>query len=216
MERIIELPRALRAAQIRAASFDEAKNTIEVVWTTGATVRRRSWSEGPYDEELVVTPDAVRLDRLNAGAPFLNTHSDWSLSDVIGSVVPGSARIEGGKGPEGGKGLAAIQLSSAPGDADNVAKIRDCVVRHVSVGYVVHRVEKIEGEEGAVPIWRVVDWEPMEISAVPIPADAGAMIRSAAREDEQLYRAVMSDRAPATHVLRARMEMAARSRGLRI
>ena len=47
---------------------------------------------------LVVTPRAVRLDRLNPGAPFLNTHSDSDLRDVIGSVVPGSAKLKDGKG----------------------------------------------------------------------------------------------------------------------
>lgn len=46
-------------------------NTVEVVWTTGTTVRRYSWEAGGYiDEQLVVGSNAVRLDRLNAGAPF--------------------------------------------------------------------------------------------------------------------------------------------------
>src|SRR5213593_2803582 len=108
MERRIELPRATRGAEVRAQSFNEADNTIEVCWTTGATVRRRSWIDGPYDEELIVSANAVRLDRLNAGAPLLNTHSDWDLSDVIGSVVPGSATISKGQG------IARVKLSSAP------------------------------------------------------------------------------------------------------
>jgi hypothetical protein len=107
---------------------------------------------------------------MNSGAPLLNTHSDWSLEDVIGSVVPGSARISGGRG------LATVKLSSAAGDADTVIKIKTGIVRNISVGYVVHRVEIIERDRD-VPIWRVVDWEPIEISAVPIPADPGAQVR---------------------------------------
>jgi hypothetical protein len=39
----------------------------------------------------------VRLDRLNAGAPFLKVHETGTLDAVIGSVVPGSARIENGR-----------------------------------------------------------------------------------------------------------------------
>lgn len=204
MERTIALPRALRGAELRAASFSEADNSIDVVWTTGATVRRRSWLEGPYDEELVVESGAVRLDRLNAGAPFLNTHSDWSLEDVIGSVVPGSARVEKGQG------VARVRLSSAPGDADNVAKIRDGIVRNISVGYIIHRVEKIEADDGSVPTWRVVDWEPLEISAVPVPADAGAHIRAENRDGAETFDAVLVEKPIDVRLLLSRRARAQR------
>lgn len=168
MRRHSPIPLSYRSAAV--ASFDSGDNSVEVCFTTGASVRRRG-PDGYYEEELVVSPTSVRLGRLNAGAPFLNTHSDWSLEDVLGSVVPGSARIVGTKG------FARVRLSTAPADADNVAKIRDGIVRNVSVGYAIHRVEKVEAGDGGVPIWRVVDWEPFEISAVPIPADPGAQIR---------------------------------------
>jgi len=207
MERFIELPRAARGAEVRAASFNEENNTVDVIWTTGATVRRRSWSEGPYDEELVVDAKSVRLDRLNAGAPLLNTHSDWSLSDVIGSVVPGTARLSNGVG------IATVKLSMAPGDADNVQKIRDGIIRNISVGYVCHRIEKIEADNGSVPVWRVVDWEPIEISAVPVPADPGAHIRAAKPKGSSTFRCVLIESTPAAHVRRARMAMRARQSG---
>jgi hypothetical protein len=172
-QNIVNVPPQRRGAEFRAESFDEANNTIEVVFTTGATVRRSSWWDGDYNEELVVDSGSVRLERLNAGAPFLNTHSSWDLSDIIGSVVPGSARIEGGQG------IARILLSQAPSDADNVQKIRHGIIRNVSVGYRLFKVEKTEADDGTIPLWRVVDWEPFEISAVAVPADPGAQVRSA-------------------------------------
>lgn len=170
MSQYIDLPPGMVGAEIRAGSFNADDNTIECVWTAGATVRRMSWSDGVYDEELIVSPNAVRLGRMNGGAPLLDTHSGYSVGDVLGAVVPGTARIEAGKG------LARVRLSTAPGDADKVQKIRDGIIRNVSTGYVRHQIEKIE-KEGATPLWRVVDWEPYEISAVPIPADAGAQFR---------------------------------------
>lgn len=166
-------PKMARAAEVRASSFDEAENTIELVFTTGAKVRRYSWSEGAYDEELVVDGGSVRLGRLNAGAPFLNTHADYRLEHVIGSVVPGSARIDGGKG------YAKVVLSKREEVRGLVQDIRDGVIRNVSVGYRYHKVEKTDGQDGDPALWRVVDWEPLEISAVPIPADPGAQMRSA-------------------------------------
>ena len=173
MHNSIELPRQTRGAEVRAQSFDEEANTIDIVWTTGARVRRYSWADGPYDEELDVSKSSVRLERLNAGAPFLNTHDSWDLSSVIGSVVPGSARVEGGVG------VAKIQLSKREDAAGIVQDIRDGVIRNISVGYRIHRVIKEEGEDQKPALFRVVDWEPLEISAVPIPADPGSQVRSA-------------------------------------
>lgn len=167
------LPKFGRSAEVRAESYDEADNTIEVVWTTGAAVRRYDWRNGRYYQEILeVTPKSVRLDRLNAGAPFLDTHDDWSLATVLGAVVPGSARIEDGKG------YAKVKLSRSDADRAAVEKIKDGIIRNISVGYAIHKVVKTEADgDGADDEWRVVDWEPMEISAVPVPADAGSQIR---------------------------------------
>ena len=71
---IIDLPLQGRMASVRAGSVDEVARTVEIIWTTGATVRRaRFWDEA-VDEELSLDGSAVRLDRLNGGAPFLNSH----------------------------------------------------------------------------------------------------------------------------------------------
>lgn len=55
---------SLRAA-VRPGSVDIENRTAELTWTTGAKGRRWSWDIGAYMEELEVTPEAVRLDRLN-------------------------------------------------------------------------------------------------------------------------------------------------------
>lgn len=169
------LPLMGRAAEVRQDSIDQEARTVEVVWTTGAVVQRTRW-EGwddriEYDEELVVSPNAVRLDRLNSGAPFLDSHASYRLANVLGSVVPGSVRIEGGKGE------AKIRLTAASDAAHLVQRILDRDVRHVSVGYRVHRYE-ITKQEGKRELWRAVDWEPYEISAVTIPADPDAHVRA--------------------------------------
>lgn len=180
----IHLPAQHRGAQLRATSFNPEDNTIEVVWTTGAKVRRVSWLDGVYDEVLEVTTEAVRLDRLNAGASFLNSHSAYDLGDVIGSVVPGSARIARGQG------IARVLLSDAPSDSDLIAKIRSGVIKNISVGYRVHEVVKAE-RDGDVPLHTVTNWEPLEISAVPIPADPGAQVRA---EGQRTYPAIIINR----------------------
>ena len=199
MADIIRLPRMVRDAEVRAASFNEGQNTVDVIWTTGATVRRVSWMDGEFDEELVVDARSVRLDRLNSGAPFLDTHSRFALENVLGSVVRSSARLEGGKG------YATIKLSTADDARDRVARIIEGTVSNVSVGYRIHAVEKKE-RDGQVALHRVIDWEPWEISAVPVPADPGSSIRSGA--DDALYSCrVMPTVESINFVRRTRMQM---------
>jgi HK97 family phage prohead protease len=170
-----QMKKSYSPARVRSASFNERANTIEVIWSTGSDVLRYDDYGNEIIERLLMGADNVRLDRLNAGAPLLDTHSSDNLGNVIGSVVPGSARLEGSKG------LAVIKLSSAAGDADTVQKIREGVIRNISVGYIIHRSVRADGEDGGPDIVEVRDWEPLEISAVPIPADPGAQIRSAGR-----------------------------------
>lgn len=162
-----------RKARLRSASFDADAYTIEVVWTTGARAPMYDhWTGEGFLEELSLKSGHVRLERLNAGAPFIDTHDSSECSRVVGSVVRGSARVEGGKG------ICTVQLSRARDVADTVQKIREGVIRNVSVGYWVHRHENLP-DEGDEQVKIAVDWEPLEISAVPVPADAGAQIRSA-------------------------------------
>lgn len=211
--KLVELPPFGRDIEIRASSFEDASNSVEVIWTTGATVRRFDWrEENFYDEELVVGPANVRLDRLNNGAPLLDTHNDGSLKSVIGTVVPGSAELRGGRG------FARVALSVANEHSGIVANIKAGVIRSISVGYRIHSIQKIENA-GVTAIWRVIDWEPLELSAVPVPADTGAQIRSdkGKRSYEQRLAPCEftgSERISSADAARARMRMQMREAGI--
>lgn len=161
-----------RAAAFRPGSYRESDNSIEVVWSTGAAGLRFDWYDGGYYiEELSMEPGHIRLDRLNAGAPLLDSHRTGSLSSVLGSVVPGTARVGGGKG------TARVRLASTPDVADTVAKIIDGHIRNISVSYHVFEFERTE-RKGEHPHMLATDWEPTEISMVTVPFDAGAQVRS--------------------------------------
>lgn len=156
-------------------SFNKEKRTVDVVWTTGSKVLRSPWWGEAYYEELQVDEKSIRLDRLNSGAPLLNNHSNYSLEDVIGVVESASLRD--------GKGYATVRLSERPEIAGLVKDIEDGIIRNISVGYAVHRYEKVNAPEGVevadqTPTYRATDWEPMELSFVGIPADAKAQSRN--------------------------------------
>jgi HK97 family phage prohead protease len=161
-----------RAASPVPTSYNEADNSFEVIWTTGAAVRRSDWIEGEFDEVLSTDPAAVRLERLNAGAPVLRVHDVRTLEGVIGSVMPGSARMVNGQG------VARIRFTDTPDAAEVVAKVKAGHIRNVSVGYMVHRYEEQPVAEGERRQLVAADWEPFEISLVAIAADAAAQIRS--------------------------------------
>lgn len=164
--------RFLRAGTLAPSSFDASERTVELVWTTGSPVIRHDPNTGEqFTERLSLEPGAIRLDRLNNGAAVLDAHEAARLSDQIGVVVPGSARVENGRG------VARIQLSARPEVAGLVADISAGIIRNISVGYQVHAWQRQEAAPGARPVRLAVDWEPFELSFVPIPADPSTQTR---------------------------------------
>jgi phage major head subunit gpT-like protein len=169
--KLVSIGMQQRAASFQPASFDAEKRTVDLTWTTGAKgLRGGGWSD-PYHEELEVSPTAVRLDRLNAGAPLLDSHRGWGLDGVIGVVE--SARIEGGQG------IATVRFADDEASQAIMRKVQDGILRNISVGYQVHKYRDVSQEGDRYRTFRAVDWEPMELSIVPIPFDAGAQVRAA-------------------------------------
>lgn len=168
----IDMTIVRRDATFVASTFNKEERTVELLWSTGARVPRVRWvgwdERVDYDEELSLDPKHVRLDRLNNGAPLLDSHRQWSLSSVMGVVerawlVPGEGR-------------ALVRFSGRDEVAPFVRDVEAKVIRNVSVGYWVYRYD-ITRKEGEKELWRAVDWEPGEISLVPVPADPHAGVR---------------------------------------
>ncbi len=159
-------------AEVGAINVDD--RTVDLTWTTGADVERFDWMTGTrYIERLSTEPKHVDMSRLNSGtAPLLDTHSAWTVANVIGVVE--SARLERGIGE------SRVRFAKAEDDpaADRVfRKVKDRIVRNNSVGYKVLKYEVV-GEKNGVQIRLATRWFPYEISMVPMGADAGARTRS--------------------------------------
>ena len=143
--------------------------TADITWSTGAQVRRYDWWEDTeFIEELSMKDGDVDLSRLNSGAPFLADHRQ-SIGNVIGVVEKAWL--------EDGTGRATVRFSKRDEVAPIAKDVQDGVLRNISVGYQIREFEKIEQDED-LPIYRAVDWLPMEISLVAIGADAGAQVRA--------------------------------------
>lgn len=162
------------ALDVRATvgRIDDEARTVDLIFSTGAAVLRSDyWSGKQYREVLSLDPAHVRLDRLNAGGPLLDAHSAWSVGDVLGTVQADSARIEKGKA------LATVRFSKRADVEPIWQDVRDGIVRSVSVGYRVYKFQEDSPKDGGVATRTAIDWEPFEVSMVPMPADAGARVR---------------------------------------
>lgn len=172
------MPMLTRGAELVPASFNDDDNTVDVVWTTGARGRRYDyWTDTQYEEELVVTPEAVDMTRFNAGViQVFDSHRTYGgVGAILGVAIRGSI--------ENGEGRATIRLSKRADIADIVADIKGGIIRSISVGYVVNKYEITRAidrtDGGTIPLYRAVSWTPHEISFVGIPFDAESSTRSA-------------------------------------
>lgn len=167
----IDVPPLSIRAEISSVN-DEAR-TVDLIFSTGAGIERMDWYSGKrYREVLSLDPKHVRLDRLNAAGPLLDAHSAWSVGDVLGAVVEDSARIEKGKA------VATVRFSKRASVEEIWQDVKAGIHRSVSVGYRVHKFEEDAAKDNKIPVRTAVDWEPYEVSLVPMPADVGARVRS--------------------------------------
>jgi len=174
--REVHLPVQMRALPL--TSVDKEARTVDVVFSTGASVMRARWEDWtriPYEETLVISAAAINMERLAAGGPVLDAHNSWSTQTQVAVVE--RAWIEGDKA------LARIRFPSEGTDelSDTLwRKVSEGIVRNISVGYSIDKVRIIDAEKrGDVEQWIVERWTPHEISFVPVPADPGAQVRGA-------------------------------------
>lgn len=170
------MPLQLREAQIVPASFNEADNTVDVVWTTGA--RRRAydwWNDVGYEEELVVDAKSVDMSRFEKGViQVLDNHDIYGgTRSILGVALRGAITK--------GEGTATLKLSTDPAKAGVVGDIRAGVIRSISFMYSVEKYEITRAQDRTdgvnMPLYRAVNWTPKEISFVTVPADPNASTR---------------------------------------
>ncbi|WP_442583132.1 HK97 family phage prohead protease [Mesorhizobium sp. ASY16-5R] len=172
-----ELPMQHRLAPLTEVAT--SNRTFNLVFSTGAKVRRRKWvgwdTVVPFDETLLVSKDAVDLSRMNAGAPVLDSHNLYSTAAQL--AVVDRAWINGSEA------WATVRFPSAGVDkaADRVFNlVAERIIKNVSVGYSIDQVRIVEAQnKGQVEQHIVERWTPYEVSFVTVPADAEAQVRSA-------------------------------------
>lgn len=155
-------------AQLAKESVNEEKRSVTVVFYSGATVDRYSWDSGRAKLRLDTSPSSIRLDSIKSGrAPVLDSHAKYSTDSVLGKIESAWT--------EGGEWLATLRFAKDDEKADRVWNlIQQGLLANVSMGVQLHKLR--EEETDGNKLYTAIDWEPYEISIVPLGADPNARI----------------------------------------
>ena len=173
----------VRAFQFDRASVNTESRTIEVSFSSETRDVVRWFGV----EELGHNAEECRLGRINSAGPFLMDHN---TRDQVGVVE--KAWLD----PATKTGRAQVRFGKSVRAEEIFQDVQDGIRQNVSFAYDVFRYILVEeGKGGAPDILRAIDWEPLEISLVSIPADVSVGVgRSAHSYDEpreiEIYEAV--------------------------
>lgn len=185
----LEVPLLSYRVAMVPETWDRKRNTVEVVWATGEgrALDVDDYLE-PFWEVLGFEPGMVRMGRLERGAPLLDSHGrpDFmmggvGLRDQLGVVE--RAWLE----PNTGAGEGHASLRILDHDDDLTRRVRAMldqgIIQNLSHRYRVYAYSDAGFDERTgLPIRRAIDWEPQELSFLPVPADENTRVRSATRD----------------------------------
>lgn len=160
-----------RSEAVAAPTVNEEARTVELAFSSESPVERHFGNE-----VLDHSPESVDLSRMNDGAPLLLEHD---RTEQIGVVE--SARVDDDR-----VARAIVRFSKSERAQEIFQDVKDGIRRLVSVGYSVARFAKEKSSEGLETV-RAMDWQPMEISLVSIPADQSVGVGRSEEVSEPLF-----------------------------
>ncbi len=154
MDKTIKTGRLYRTLPLDRAAVNEKTRTVELSFSSETPIDR--W----FGKEILDhSPGAVRMERLNAGAPVMVDHRGDQVGVVEGAAI-GADR----------KGRAVVRFGKSARADEVFQDVRDGIRRNVSIGYQIHDMTLVEENDGQAT-YRATDWEPLEVSLVGVPAD---------------------------------------------
>ena len=137
------------------AAIDEKNRTVPLSFS----------SEEPYQrwfgtEILDHSPGSVRLDRMKQTGPLLVDHDMREHVGVVEEISIDTDRT----------GRAVVRFGRSARAQEIYQDVIDGIRCNISVGYIIHRMV-LEDPAADEEVYRAMDWEPLEISIVSVPAD---------------------------------------------
>lgn len=147
--------RQYRDALFLRDTVNVEKRTVEVSFSSEEPVAR--WFG---NEILDHTTSSVRLKRLRTHGPLLFNHNPDDHLGTIESVSIDADRM----------GRAVVRFGGSPRAEEKFQDVQSGILKSISFGYDIHEAV-LEREADGERDYRIVDWEPYEVSLVTMPAD---------------------------------------------
>ena len=178
MPNFVKVPALEVRAIVQPETFSETDRTVEVCFGSDTPVRMFTW-DGPVWEILSFEARHMKLDRMKNGAPLLDNHNRYgSVTDSVLGVVE-SVRTDGTRG------YCKVRFANDELGTRAMNKVQDGIIRNISVGYNVTTYERTKATKpGELDTMRAIDWEPYEVSLVPVNADRTAQVRGQKDTDD--------------------------------
>lgn len=168
------LPVQYRAYALRAEQSGEGA-AVPLSFSSDRPVQRQYYGGLWWNEVLGHDKGEVRTERLQQGLTLLVEH-DPKLR---------AGRLENGE-IRAGEGRGEAYFGTTEFARTTKQEVDDKTLRYVSVGYIVHQMERVQDadpaddeDEDYLGTYRVSDWEPVEVSLVSVPADPSVGVRRA-------------------------------------
>lgn len=161
-----------RSFLLDRSAVNEEERTVEFTFSS-ETDQVERW----YGIEILDHgPKSVRLERMRAAGPLLFLHN---MRDHLGVVE--DIRIESRKGK------VVCRFGRSALAEEKFQDVKDGVLVNVSVGYRVFKMVLEEtGTDGKPNVYRCTDWEPYEVSLLPVAADISVGVGRAAGEEFEI------------------------------
>ncbi len=150
----IKLGVLYRDFEISRSTVDNDKRTVELSFSSEEPIERVFGIE-----ILDHSHGSIRTKRLTKAGALLLDHDVTKQIGVVEKVSIGDDR----------KGRALVRFGKSALAEEVFQDVLDGIRKNVSVGYRIHQM--VVEDDGKNTIYRAIDWEPMEISIVSIPAD---------------------------------------------
>lgn len=145
-----------RTLTLNREHIDVDARTVELSFSSETSEVERWFGVEILDH----SPGSVRMERINTGGALLFNHG---MDKHIG-VIEG-ARIEEKRGK------AIVRFGNSEFAEEKFRDVQDGVLSNVSFMYRPKKMVLETAHDDAPDVYRVMDWEPLEISLVTIPAD---------------------------------------------
>jgi len=137
-----------------------------------------SWENDEYfNQVLVPTPENTRVKRLDSGLNLFDNHPyDRSSINTLG-ITTGYEFTE--------RGLEVKCKFGSRADEALRSDVMNGIIKTVSVEGDIYTYEKTY-QQGQLPVYRAIDWEPTSLSFAPVPQDIESQIEVKRKIQEQI------------------------------